>query len=368
MAYVPGFKNDIFISYALIDDATFRRDELGWVRQFHQQLEVRLSRLFGRVGAVSIWRDVRSIAGSAFFDEQIRAAIEGSAVFIALTSRGYLAEGSYSRKELAAFHRSAKSGPYGLTVNAQSRVFNVRLQDIPAREWPPELAGAPGFPFYDAQGYGSGFPLKPGSEQFEEQTNSLAHELERMLREFESFVETHTLPSTPPRAEAPEAVAPPKAVGATTRIFICYRRVPGVSHAAGRLYDRLAEQFGDERVFMDVSAIEIGDDFVSVITRELSSCALMFVLINKGWADAGDEVGRRLHEEGDFVRMEISTALKRDIRVVPVLLDGAPMPRAEELPEDLRALARRNAFKVSGESWRRDVGELLARMERHMRE
>jgi hypothetical protein len=151
-----------------------------------------------------------------------------------------------------------------------------------------------------------------------------------------------------------------------SRIFICYRRGAGVGYAAALLHSRLTRHFGDERVFMDISAIEVGDDFVEIITRELSSCALMVVLINKGWADAGDEGGLRLHEKDDFVRMEVSTALRRNIRVVPVLLDGAPMPRAEELPEDLRALARRNAFKMSGESWERDVGELLARMERQI--
>ncbi len=93
----------------------------------------------------------------------------------------------------------------------------------------------------------------------------------------------------------------------------------------------------------------------------------MIVLIHRGWADAKDGDGRRLHEENDFVRMEVSAALKRNIRVVPVLLDGASMPRAEELPDDLRALARRNAFKMSGESWARDVSELLTRMEGQLR-
>jgi hypothetical protein len=92
----------------------------------------------------------------------------------------------------------------------------------------------------------------------------------------------------------------------------------------------------------------------------------MFVLIHRGWADVKETDGRRLHEEDDFVRMEVSTALKRNIRVVPVLLDGAPMPRVEELPEDLRALAQRNAFKISGESWTRDVNDLLARMEKQV--
>lgn len=380
MAYVPGFENDIFISYALIDD-TAPGNEPGWVTRFHHYLKVTLSQRLGSREALSIWRDPHTFRVSTLLDEEVRQAIENSAVFIALTSRGYLAKESHGLKELATFYRKAESGPYGLRVGSKSRIFKVLLHDIPVQELPSELTGTAGFPFYDDLIHDFSFPLRPNHEQFGRQVYSLANELAQTLYDFKTLVEAHPLPATTtPRDEAPEAVAanvtperpseadaPPETADAPTRIFICYRRGHGVGHAAGRLCDRLASHFGHERVFMDISEIDVGDDFVEVITRELSSCNLMLVFIHVGWADAHEVDGRRLHEEGDFVRMEVSEALKRKIRVIPVLLDGAPMPHAEELPEDLRALAHRNAFKISSESWTRDVGELLARLKRHMK-
>ena len=114
-------------------------------------------------------------------------------------------------------------------------------------------------------------------------------------------------------------------------IFISYRRDDAAGYA-GRLYDRLAAHFGRDRVFMDVEGIEPGVDFVDAIEGAVGSCEVLIVIIGKDWL-AADAVGkRRLDDPGDFVRIETAAALARNIRVVPVLVDDAEMPRAKQLP------------------------------------
>src|SRR4030095_4086124 len=122
-------------------------------------------------------------------------------------------------------------------------------------------------------------------------------------------------------------------------IFINYRRDDAAGFARS-LYEHLDQEFKQGQVFMDVEALrEPGMDFAKEIDRSLARCAVMLVLIGKGWLSSRDEAGRRrIDEAEDFVRLEIATALKRDVRVIPVLLGGATMPRTDELPEDLQAI------------------------------
>jgi hypothetical protein len=128
------------------------------------------------------------------------------------------------------------------------------------------------------------------------------------------------------------------------KLFINYRR-EDTRHAAGRLYDRLIQHFGEHQVVMDIDQIEPGEDFVEVINRKVGSCDAAVVAIGPiGWVRPGK---RRLDDEEDFVRMEIVAALQRDIRVIPVLVDGARMPRKQDLPEALAPLTRRNAIELS---------------------
>ena len=142
-------------------------------------------------------------------------------------------------------------------------------------------------------------------------------------------------------------------------IFISYRRDDSEGHA-GRLYEDLAEHFGKDSVFMDVVAIEPGRDFRRVIDRQVASCGVLLTLIGKSWLDATDEAGRRrLDDTGDFVRLETGSALKRDIPVIPVLVHGAAMPRADQLPPDLAELAFRNAVELTHARWESDVQVLI---------
>ena len=142
------------------------------------------------------------------------------------------------------------------------------------------------------------------------------------------------------------------------RIFISYRRDDSSGYA-GRLYDRLSVDFGDDNVFMDI-AIEPGEDFVDAIEQAVSACDILLAVIGRQWLTMTDGAGRRrLENPDDFVRLEIGAALKRNIRVIPVLVQGAAMPRGEQLPEPLTRLARRQAQELSDGRWRYDVDRLL---------
>lgn len=142
-------------------------------------------------------------------------------------------------------------------------------------------------------------------------------------------------------------------------IFISYRREDSEGQA-GRLFDDLTAHFGEDSVFMDVAGIEPGRDFRRVIDEHVASCGVLLAMIGKRWIDAADQSGRRrLEDPMDFVRLETASALKRDIPVVPVLVHGAGMPRAEQLPEDLAELAYRNGVEVTHARWDSDVQILI---------
>src|SRR5215469_3071239 len=145
-------------------------------------------------------------------------------------------------------------------------------------------------------------------------------------------------------------------------VFISYRREENAGEARA-LFNDLVARVGKDLVFMDVDNIALGRDFREVLRENLASCDLMLVLIGKGWLDAKDQSGRRrLDDPGDFIRLEIGTALKRNVRVTPVLLQGAHMPAAEQLPEDLKELSCRNGFELSHNRWESDVQEMIKRL------
>lgn len=148
---------------------------------------------------------------------------------------------------------------------------------------------------------------------------------------------------------------------AASGIFISYRRQDAQS-AAGRLADGLEQRFGKAQIFRDVETIQPGVDFVEAIGKALSACSVMLVVIGRRWmGDAGE--GNRLHQANDWIRLEVAAALERNIRVIPVLVEGAPPPADADLPEDLKALARRQAHTLSDERWDYDVQQLAAALE-----
>lgn len=146
-------------------------------------------------------------------------------------------------------------------------------------------------------------------------------------------------------------------------VFICYRR-DDASPYAGRLYDHLAARFGAQRVFMDLDTIRLGDDFVQVISDRVAACDALIAVIGKKWLSAVNSRGqRRLDDPHDYVRIEIASALQRNVRVIPALVDGATMPEASHLPPDLAPLARRNAIEISNSLFRPSVERLIQTLE-----
>jgi hypothetical protein len=142
-------------------------------------------------------------------------------------------------------------------------------------------------------------------------------------------------------------------------IFISYRREDSEGEA-GRLADDLVETFGQDSVFMDVDAIQPGRDFRKAIDESIHQCSVLMAIVGPGWLESKDALGqKRLEDSNDFVRLEISSALQRDIPVVPVLVRAAKMPRAEQLSPDLRELAYRNAVELTHARWRSDLQILI---------
>ena len=149
-------------------------------------------------------------------------------------------------------------------------------------------------------------------------------------------------------------------------IFISYRR-EDTSGEAGRLAQDLGSRFGRSSIFMDVDSISPGANFEAGIDGALAACQVALVLIGDRWLDAKLSDGRRrLDHEDDYVRHEIAAALgRRDVTVVPVLVEGARMPAAAELPSDISGLAKINAFELSNKRWPYDLGQLCDIAERY---
>ena len=146
------------------------------------------------------------------------------------------------------------------------------------------------------------------------------------------------------------------------KVFISYRRDDSSGYAH-LLYDRLNKRFPG-KIFMDVSAINPGTDFVQAIERAVGSCDALIAIIGKRWlSTTGTDSRRRLDDPADLVRLEIASALSREIRVIPVLFQGAAMPAAEELPENISSLTRRQAIELSDANLDRDAERLISALE-----
>ena len=149
-------------------------------------------------------------------------------------------------------------------------------------------------------------------------------------------------------------------------IFLSYRREDSEGQA-GRLYDDLVAVFGSDSVFMDVAAIQPGRDFRKSIDQSLNSCGVFLSLIGKSWLTAKDTSGqRRLDDPADFVRIETAAVLKRDIPVIPVLVQGASAPKPDQLPDDLKELAFRNAVELTHARWSSDIQVLIKALRPHI--
>lgn len=141
------------------------------------------------------------------------------------------------------------------------------------------------------------------------------------------------------------------------KIFISYRRTDEV--AAGALGRDLRKLFGDDQIFRDKEDIGGGLSWRKEVLRAISGNSALLVLIGKGWANATDKNGiRRLDNNDDPLRLEITTALKEEARIIPLLLQNAEMPSEDELPSELQSLAEINALKLRDDDWEYDLDRI----------
>jgi hypothetical protein len=144
------------------------------------------------------------------------------------------------------------------------------------------------------------------------------------------------------------------------RIFISYRRADSAD-VTGRIYDRLTRHFGPSAIFKDVESIPLGIDFKEHLEKAVGKCKICLVVIGDKWLDATDsQQNFRLQDPRDFVRIEVETALNRNIPVIPLLVRGAAMPTEETLPHSLGKLAFRNAIPIRPDpDFHRDMDRLI---------
>jgi WD40 repeat protein len=140
-------------------------------------------------------------------------------------------------------------------------------------------------------------------------------------------------------------------------IFLSYRRKDAAGHV-GRLYDQLVDRFGADAVYKDLDSMKPGIDFEAELEQTLGRCGALIAVIGPRWQREAMREERELDDGPDWVHVEIATAVKRDIPVVPVLVDGARMPLAAELSDDLKPFARRNYVELFESTWRAQVTDL----------
>ena len=146
------------------------------------------------------------------------------------------------------------------------------------------------------------------------------------------------------------------------KIFISYRRDDSAAYA-GRVWDRLERDLGRHSLFMEVDAIPLGTNFPNVLHEEVAKCGVLLAMIGPNWLDVRDEhKNRRLDDPKDYVRIEIAQALRRDIPVIPILLDDATIPKADQLPENLKELASRNGIRILHASFHDDMNRLIRKL------
>jgi hypothetical protein len=151
----------------------------------------------------------------------------------------------------------------------------------------------------------------------------------------------------------------------TDQIFISYRRVDSAD-VTGRIYDRLVAQFGESAVFKDVDSIPLGLDFKEHLDETVGKCSIFLIVIGNRWLSDGvsESQKSRLDDPRDFVRIEIESALRRNIPVIPLLVGGASIPSLDQLPQSLQNLVYRNGIAIRPDpDFHRDMDRLISAIE-----
>ena len=146
-----------------------------------------------------------------------------------------------------------------------------------------------------------------------------------------------------------------------TKIAVSYRR-NDTRWLTPRICEHLENRFGAGNIFLDIDRIPIGADFRRHIIQTMESCDILVAVVGPRWLERDDSGD--LENEADWVRLEISTALKRDIPVVPLLIDGTKMPKASQLPEEIRDFAYKQAGTFNSEDFRGQMARFVGLLDR----
>ena len=143
------------------------------------------------------------------------------------------------------------------------------------------------------------------------------------------------------------------------KIIVSYRRSDSDA-IAGRIRDRLSECYGNAAVFMDIDSIPFGKDFRAHVREAVLKEDIVLAIIGPKWTGRTKAGVSRINEETDPVRIELEIALERGIPVIPVLVGGASMPKADALPATLKDLPFLNAAVIdAGRDFHQHVDRLI---------
>ncbi len=174
-----GFEDDVFISYAHVDNETLAAGQDGWISLLHERLRKRLRQLLGE--EVKIWRDPK-LQGNDEFADTLVIRVSKAGVLLSVISPRYI-KSDWRRKELSHFCHEADRG-VGLTINNKSRVFKVVKTHIPRERHPPELSGSLGYEFYEydeATGKAREFRADLDDRRYWDKFEDLAQDISQQL-------------------------------------------------------------------------------------------------------------------------------------------------------------------------------------------
>lgn len=193
MAYLSDFENDLFISYARLNNQPEEEGADGWVTRFHARLEQELKQLTGR--DLKIWRDLEDLERNQLFDVTIRNAVERSALLIVINSLSWK-NSAYCQEEARWFGERAQQDGWGIAIGDRKRSFNIRFNNVPYTEWHPVLSGANPYNFFEAEAEDDiGFPCEPDSDLFKKELRTLVRNLFNTLRAFKVAQENRKQPA-----------------------------------------------------------------------------------------------------------------------------------------------------------------------------
>jgi hypothetical protein len=359
MSYVPGYEFDLFVSFSPVDDAPSPKPRHGRVSSLVDDLTSRLRKHLPG-SAFTYWLDEQHLGGD-MLPGAVADQVKRSALFLVVQSPAYL-RSEFCRRELEAFVSAAGE--------RSRRLFVIDAMPLPDGERPPPaLENAHRHRFWDGdrdKPRPLGWPDNAELRAYHERLDELCWGMAAVLQELKEQ-RLSRLSERAPAASDPPITVPPKAPDASAqahrRVFISYRR-EDAKYQAQRIFEAFTRKLPRDHVFMDIDSIPPGADFVETLEGWVEQCEILLALIGPGWLGVRDPNGdeRRLDNEDDFVRIEIRKALARGIPVVPVLLDGAPMPKGSELPDDIRKLVRRQAQHVEFRTFDDDVARLIGKL------